>query len=114
MTEQELEVRRVDQGLPGPQTFPEYYTNAFNLAISAWDVILDYGIRGSTPLEFQTLFRQRMSLQHAWAMCKLLDKGLQHFIRTNGPITLPRHVLEELGLVEEYDAQTESMDGSDD
>lgn len=48
-----------------------------------------------------------MSLQFAWVYCAILQRTLDRYVRDNGPITLPKNLLEELDLAEQYQRQSE-------
>jgi hypothetical protein len=43
-----------------------------------------------------------MSIQHAWAMAKIIDRVLAHYRQQGGKFTIPPQVLSELGLMDEY------------
>ena len=114
MSGQEQQEATVSQGPTAGQAIPEFYTNSVSISVGAWDLVLDFGLRGPGSGDAVPVFRQRMSIQHAWVMCKLLDRLLTRYIADNGPITLPKSLVEELELSEEYKSQLEARRGNGD
>ena len=103
MTEQEATA--LDSEAPESPVVPEYYVNSFNVSYSAYDAVAQFGRRGPRLEDLSAVVNLRMSLPQVWVLGTLLIKSMREFIKTHGPITLPRVVVEELGLVEEYEEQ---------
>jgi hypothetical protein len=87
------------------RSIPEYYTNSVRLSLSAWDVLMEHGLRGAENEGYEPIFRQRMSLEHAWVFAKILDRTMKHYISEHGRIPLPEELLQELDLDDIYEEE---------
>lgn len=86
---------------PKQEEINEVYANSFSLNYGAFDVLLDFGLRNSDdPPVIKA--RVHMSMEHAWVMVKLIDRGFQEYRQHGGKFTIPLEVLNQLGLTEEY------------
>jgi len=83
---------------------PEYYTNSVRVTVSAWDVLMEHSVRGGHEEEPRAEFVQRTSIEHAWVFQRILHRVLMSHIAGSGPLAIPQTVLEELDLVDEYEA----------
>lgn len=86
---------------------PEFYVNSFQFTCTVWDTHLQFGLRpvvsGETQLpEPQVIVR--MGKEHAWIVCKLMDRVLKDYMRDVGPISISQDLLEQLELEDEYRA----------
>jgi hypothetical protein len=91
--------------LPEPtRQVPEFYVDATALYASVYDLLIVCGLRqtSATPPTVVPQVRIRMSLQHAWIVAKILNRVMREQIAKQGPIGLPRDLLTELKLVDEY------------
>lgn len=86
--------------IPDP---PEYYIDTFQVGISAYSVILDFGLRTS-PEETRQVARIRMSPEHAKVMAILFRRAIKEFEQTaNHTIAIPPALLQDKTLSLEQD-----------
>ncbi len=86
---------------------PEFYGSSVHIWVNPYEVVVDVGSRDPGSDSPTPVFRQRMSLQFAWVYCAILQRTLDRYVRDNGPITLPKNLLEQLDLTEQYQRQSE-------
>ncbi len=86
---------------------PEFYGSSVHISVGPYEVVVDVGSREPDSDSPTPVFRQRMSLQFAWVYCAILQRTLDMYVRDNGPITLPKNLLEQLYLTEQYQRQSE-------
>lgn len=92
-----------------PVEIPEFYSNVARAFVSAWDVLIEHGIRGpeGQVINPASLVRIRMSIEHAWVLAKLLDRLLAEHVRTVGRFSLPAELLSQLKLEDTYRKEVE-------
>jgi hypothetical protein len=89
---------------------PEFYVNGMKVAISPFDVTVEFGVQDipqaesttTTAIEVQTTMRPtvriRMSLQYAVILGKVIDKAMLEHQAKNGFLQLPSELLTKLGI----------------
>lgn len=90
---------------PSTLEVPEYYGSSIHVSVGPYEVVVDVGRSDPGSGEAVPEFRQRMSLQFAWVYAGILQRLLDRYIRDNGPISLPKNVVEQLELTEQYERQ---------
>jgi len=83
---------------------PEFYTNYARIISTPYDMLVEHGVRYAemySPAQVP-LVRIRTSLEHAWVIAKIMNRAIRKHIETVGPIALPKDMLKELQLEEEY------------
>lgn len=90
---------------------PLFYTNAFNAAVGPYEVVLklireEIGDNGQEPNQ-ELLAKVCMSHAHLWTMVHLLDRILNQYIHTVGPISLPADLVARYNLEDEYNEMLE-------
>jgi len=84
---------------------PQFYGSSVHISLGPYEVVIDVGRRDPGSREVIPEFRQRMSLHFAWVYSAILQRTLDRYIRDHGPITLPKNILEQLELTEQYERQ---------
>jgi hypothetical protein len=97
------EATTIEQPLPA-QEVPEFYVDASAFYASVYDLVIEHGLRypSASPTGPVPQVRIRMSLPHAWVVAKILNKVMREHVAKLGPISLPKAVLAELKLEDEY------------
>lgn len=90
------------------KAIPDTYADSTRFDITVYGVTLEFGqIRSVAGVGHRSSHiprvRVSMSPQHAKVLAKLLMKNMKAYEAQVGKITLPRQVLEELGIAEDWD-----------
>jgi len=97
---------KVEEGQPpfSLSDAPEFYTNYARIFSTPYDILIEHGVRYAeaySPSQVP-LVRIRTSLEHAWVVAKILNRVIRKHIEMQGPIALPKDMVKELDLEEEY------------
>lgn len=90
------------------KTIPETYADSAGFRIGLYGISLEFGIIQATSASYKgrapivPRVRVHMSPQHAKVMAKLFVRNMQTYEETFGRIQIPKAVLDELQLSEEW------------
>ena len=79
---------------------PDIYTDSVRVASTPYSFIFQFGLVTESPGEQKPVATLRMSPQHAWVLSKILNRHVSEYESNVAPITLPRQLLDELGIEE--------------